>query len=169
MNSGSPVYRSGSTAISCTAPVTHYAADSPSHLGSPTPPFWPRGKSRRLLWGVAGTLLSALGFVLLAGFEQYSGMLSELRGDLKHFYETSGDYVKKDSLQRIRDQVRDCLKEMHLSNAARAQVEQELRASEKARTDLANELQRFRERLAYIEGRQTATPTMAAAPAKKQP
>jgi chromosome segregation ATPase len=112
-----------------------------------------------LLWGVGGTVLSALGFVALALFEQYNGMLSELRNDLKHFNETSSDYVKKETLHKMREQVVECYKELHASIAARTQAEQELRSSEKARTEMASELQRMRERLAFLEGRVTATPS----------
>jgi septal ring factor EnvC (AmiA/AmiB activator) len=118
-----------------------------------------KAKRRRLLWGLGGTILSALGFVGLALFEQYNGVLSELRADLKHFNETSGEYVKKDSLQRIREHFRDCMKELHEIDAAKGRLEQELKASEKARDELAQELRQMRERLAYMEGRQTANPT----------
>jgi septal ring factor EnvC (AmiA/AmiB activator) len=118
-----------------------------------------KAKRRRLLWGLGGTILSALGFVGLALFEQYNGVLSELRADLKHFNETSSEYVKKDSLQRIREHFRDCMKELHEIDAAKGRVEQELRASEKARDELAQELRQMRERLAYMEGRHSANPT----------
>jgi hypothetical protein len=117
-----------------------------------------KAKTRRLLWGIGGTVLSALGFVGLALFEQYNGVLSELRADLKHFNETSSEYVKKDSLQRIREHFRDCMKELHESDAVKVRLEQELKASEKARDQLVLELHQMRERLAYMEGRQTATP-----------
>jgi septal ring factor EnvC (AmiA/AmiB activator) len=118
-----------------------------------------KAKKRRLLWGLAGTILSALGFVGLALFEQYNGVLSELRADLKHFNETSSEYVKKDSFQRFRDHFRDCMKEFHETEAAKARLEQELKASEKVRDELTQEVHQMRERLAYVEGRQTATPT----------
>jgi hypothetical protein len=101
--------------------------------------------------------LSAVGFVALALFEQYNGMISELRSDLKHFNETSAEYVKKESLQKYKDRVHDCLKEIHASSAARSQLEQELRASEKAREQMRLELQRMSERLAFVEGRHAAT------------
>ncbi len=91
-------------------------------------------------------------------FEQYNGMLAELRNDLKHFNETSGEFVKKDVLQKTREHMRDCYKEMQACNVARTQIEQELRLSEKARTDMVAEMQRLRERLAFLEGRQTAVP-----------
>jgi hypothetical protein len=61
---------------------------------------------------MGGTLLSALGFVGLALFEQYNGMVTELRHDLKNFNETTAELVKKDSLQRLRDQLRSSAKRM---------------------------------------------------------
>ena len=118
-----------------------------------------KAKKRRLLWGLGGTILSGLGFVGLALFEQYNGVLSELRADLKHFNETSSEYVKKDSFQRFRDHIRDSMKELHGADVAKVRLEQELKLSEKAREELAQELHQMRERLAYLEGRQTATPT----------
>ncbi len=118
-----------------------------------------QAKKRRLIWGIGGTVLSALGFVGLALFEQYNGVISELRADLKHFNETSSDYVKKDSFQRFREHFRDCMKELHESDSVKVRLEEELKASEKARDELAQELRQMRERLAYIEGRQTAIPT----------
>jgi hypothetical protein len=117
---------------------------------------------------MGGTLLSGLGLIGLALFEQYNGMISELRNDLKHFNETSSQYVKKESVQRYREQMKECLKEAQASNMARAQLEQELRASERAREETAGELQRMRERMAFLEGRQaTGVVSGAAAPIKK--
>jgi septal ring factor EnvC (AmiA/AmiB activator) len=112
----------------------------------------PAARRRGLLWGLGGTLLSVAGFVAMILFEQYNGMLAELRGDLKHFNETAAEYVKKDALRRYRDQLKDCLKEVQASAAARERLEQELRASERGREDVARELRQLRERLAYLEG-----------------
>ena len=41
-------------------------------------------------------------------FEQYNGMLSELRADLKHFNETSNEYVKKERLQKCWEHLKSC-------------------------------------------------------------
>jgi septal ring factor EnvC (AmiA/AmiB activator) len=103
---------------------------------------------------LGGTVLSALGFIALALFEQYNGMISELRGDLKHFNETSSEYVKRDSFQRLRDQTKEHFKELQDATATRAQLEHELIASEKAREEIAHELHQIRERLAFVEGQQ---------------
>jgi hypothetical protein len=126
---------------------------APSALHS----FKKRGRGP-LLWGMGGTIMSALGFIGLALFEQYNGMLTELRNDLKHFNEISSELVKKESLQRLRDQIKERFKQFEESNTAKAQLETELRTSERAREEMARELQRMRERLAFLEGRQTASP-----------
>src|SRR6516162_5081800 len=109
---------------------------------------WNKARKRRLLWGIGGTAFSALGFVALALFEQYNGLLSELRADLKHFNETSSEYVKKESFQRFREHVRESMKELHEAELTRVRLEQELKASEKARDELALELRQMREHLA---------------------
>jgi hypothetical protein len=106
-----------------------------------------------LFWGVGGTILSALGFIGLALFEQYNGMLTELRSDLKHFNEISSELVKKDSLQRLRDQLKERFKQLEETTVAKSRLEMELRASEKARDQVASELHQMRERLAFLEGR----------------
>ena len=133
----------------------HHTAAQP-YQSAPAPKKRGRGP---LLWGMGGTILSAVGFIGLALFEQYNSMLSELRSDMKHFNETSGEYVKKESLQRFRDQVKERMKEVSEFRAARTQFEQELKASEKAREEMARELQRMRERMAFLEGRHTASST----------
>jgi hypothetical protein len=105
---------------------------------------------------MGGTALSVAGFVALALFEQYNGMLAELRNDLKRFHEASGELVRKRSLQRLREALKEQVKQGHAFDLARAQMERELRACEKARQDTAAELQRLRERVARLEGRQMA-------------
>jgi len=50
------------------------------------------------------------------------------------------------------------------ANLTKYRLEEELKASEKARIETAEELRRLRERLAFLEGRQAATAT-AKAPA----
>jgi hypothetical protein len=136
------------------AEVAEYSTTQQPSQAAPAPKKRGRGP---LLWGMGGTLLSALGFIGLALFEQYNSMLSELRSDMKHFNETSSEYVKKESLQRFRDQVKERFKDANESRVLRTQLEQELKASERAREEMTHELQRMRERLAFLEGRHTAS------------
>ena len=131
--------------------------------------IWTKAKRRRWIWGIGGTVMSAVGFIALALFEQYNSVLSEFRADLKHFNETSSEYVRRESFQRFREHFRESMKELHEAELTRVRLEQELRASEKAREELALELRQMREHLAFLDGRQTTTPKTAAAVDKLEP
>jgi septal ring factor EnvC (AmiA/AmiB activator) len=115
-------------------------------------------KRRAIIWGITSTVLSAIGLIGLALFEQYNGMLGELRSDLRHFNETSGEYVKKDKLQKCWDTMKECSREMNALSASKEQLERELTASLRAREEMSREMQRMRERLAYLEGLKMAKP-----------
>jgi hypothetical protein len=118
-------------------------------------------KSRLAILGaISGSVLSGLGFIALTLYQNYADSLNELHRDLKHFNEASADLVKKDSLQRMREQLREYRKETQAAALARAQMEHEWQAGERDRKELASELQRLRERLAAVEGRQAATPVV---------
>jgi hypothetical protein len=156
------------TITSSLAQPSHLTHD---HLGphAASSSIFAKARTRRaLLWGTVSTVLSAIGLIGLALFEQYNGMLSELRTDLKHFNETSSEYVKRDTYHRLRDELKELRKETQTSNLAVVQAEQEVKASDKAREELARELQRVRERLAYLEGRQAATPSPVTATPNKE-
>lgn len=153
--------------------LTHPGLVSSTHVATPghqSPrPFLPRNSRRRqaILWGIGSTLLSGLGLIALCLFEQYNGMLSELRADLKHFNETVGEYAKKDRVVALREAVRQCSSEITASKLQREQLEQELKASQTERGLLEKELQQLRERMAYVEGIRAAlrTGTVKASPA----
>jgi hypothetical protein len=124
----------------------------------------PSGSTRRALWwGIAGTLLSGLGWVCLMLFDQYNAGLAELRNDLKHFHEARAELVKKETMHKVFDHLKDSFKELQASAAAREALQQQLKDSEKGRRVMAREMQRMRERLAAVEGRQAAT-TVAVPP-----
>jgi chromosome segregation ATPase len=105
-----------------------------------------------------------VGFIALALFEQYSDSLSELRHDLKHFNESAGDLVKKDSLRRFRDHIRKWSRDLQDAKEGRILMKKELQVSETARKEMGQQLQMLRERLAGVEGRQAATPIVITAP-----
>jgi hypothetical protein len=154
----------------CTAPPPLAGSKG---LAAPAPacchqagPAAPKSKGRAtLLWGISGgTVLSVVGFIALALFEQYNDCLNELRGDLKHFNMTCADLVKKEDLRNRMTSIKTALKELQAANAAAAvreagmaHLEQQLKASEDEAKELTRELQRLRERLASVEGRQAAT------------
>jgi septal ring factor EnvC (AmiA/AmiB activator) len=130
-------------------------------------PARPAGRSA-LFWGISGgTILSIVGFIAMLLFEQYNDSLTELRNDLKHFNEISGDLVKKERLRRCIDHLKKCIEELQQAKAARARVERELQNSENERKELTRELQRLHERVAAVEGRQAATPIIIQSPPRK--
>jgi hypothetical protein len=143
---------------SCTTASVHLADPGPSsHAGAVAAPAGKRSRAA-WLWGAGSAVLSGLGFVALALFEQYNGMIGELRNDLKHFNETQGNFVKREYFEKFREKSREGFRELREIKAERAQLEQELKTSQKARAELAKELQHLRERLAFVEGRQTTLP-----------
>jgi hypothetical protein len=142
------------------ASATQFGYSTESHPAHSPSLFAKVRTRRRLMWGLVSTILSAMGLIGLALFEQYNGTLSELRADLKHFNEASSEYVKKDKLQKCWEHVRECAKEITASNEARAHLEEELKASQKVRERLLEEIQRLRERVAYVEGLKGARPSV---------
>jgi hypothetical protein len=138
------------------------------HCGEPG--ATPHGSRRRgtLFWGLSGgTLLSAVGFVALTLYQQYHESLTELRNDLKHFHLTAAEQVRKEELQGRLTAVWGGIRGLQAAQtacAARdarvAHLEQQLHSGEEDRKHLAREVQRLRERLAAVEGRQAATPTV---------
>jgi hypothetical protein len=163
MQTGELTYRPTSSHSSHDPHMAQVTSSNGHYPDSLTHPALHKFKGKGLIWGLGGTILSVIGFVALALFEQYNGMLTELRNDLKHFNETSSEFVKKENVQRYRDEMKTCTKEIQASSAARTLLEQELRASEKTRDEMAHELQHMRERLAFLEGRQTASPPSTSA------
>jgi septal ring factor EnvC (AmiA/AmiB activator) len=152
----------------CPSEETAASAVQPRLPAAESAPSKRRRRRRTAIFlSVGSGLLSVVGFGALTLFEQYNSLVSEMRNDLKHFNETSGEYVKRDSFQRFRDQVKEHLiKELPEVNLAKYRLEQELKASEKARMETAEDLRRLRERLAYLEGRQStaANPPPASLP-----
>jgi hypothetical protein len=125
----------------------------------------PHGSGRRtaLWWGIGGTLLSGLGWIALMLFDQYNASLAELRNDLKHFHEARAELVKKETFRKVFDHLKESYKELQASTTAREALQRQLAESERARRVVARELQRLRERVASVEGRQAATPVVVPA------
>jgi hypothetical protein len=140
--------------------LSYLADEEANHVASPPSHPARKRKGHPLLWGLGGTLLSILGFVAMIAFDQYNGMISELRNDLKHFNETYSEFVKKETFHRWTDQIKEARREMQAAALAREKLEVELKASEAARAELARQFQQVRERLAAVEGRQAATPVI---------
>jgi hypothetical protein len=165
-----PVFPPGPSINPAFADAHHYPGPHGDHPASPR-----KRRLATLLWGFSGgTILSAVGFIALALFEQYNDSINELQRDLKHFNEVSADHVKKEDLRHRMSHVMDALKALqamdvnltkelhgtHLAATVRdarlVQLEQEVKRIDDERRDLVKELQRLRERLAMVEGRQAA-------------
>jgi hypothetical protein len=160
MDQNDVVCRNVSIVSACPAAHAHQAeAPHPAHLS--------KGRLA-VLWGVSGTVLSTLGFIAWALFEQYNNNLMELQRDLKHFHEASADLVKKESLQRCYNKLAESTKELQASTTAREQLIRELEVSQKNQHELQREVQQLRERLASVEGRQSAAPIIVTLPAEKK-
>jgi len=143
------------------------AAAASAHHSAALPAL--HGKGRwAVAWGIFGTVFSTLGFVAWALFEQYNANLNELQRDLKHFHEASADLVKKEALQRCYNKLAECTKEIQASTAAREQLIRELDAAQKHQREMEREVQQLRERLASVEGRQTATPIVVTVPSERK-
>jgi hypothetical protein len=117
-----------------------------------------------LIGGLTGGVLLALGPIPVALFQQYNGLVSELRTDLKHFDDTSGENVKKAKLEKCRAAIKQCSREIKTWGLAKEVIERELKASEKEKMELATELCRLRERLVYLDGITTRSSLKAAPP-----
>jgi cell division protein FtsB len=169
------IYRDIQPITVCSPQLPHPPADFHGmHYHSTPPPEGPPPKKERrfsLWWGISGgTILSAVGFVALALFEQYNDGLTELRNDLKHFHMTCGDLVKKDSMQNFRHHLWATIKELQTATQVAkeregriVQLEKELKNDHEDRKELNHEVLRLRERLASVEGQQAALHPLAAA------
>ncbi len=155
-------YRTETSPALLPPPGYHHAAPAQHPHGH-------TGRGRIFLWGMGGTLLSAAGFVAMILFEQYNGLVAEMRADLKHFNEIQAEFVKKESFRKHMDKIRDYAREVQAAQAARDHLEKEWMASEKLRAEMARDLQHLRERLAALEGRQAATSILVPTPAATPP
>jgi hypothetical protein len=149
-------------------PAVFFTARHDAHLDPSTTPARPRQGRFSWFWGVSGgSILSVLGFLALTLYQQYNDSLTELRNDLKRFNITCGDLVKKDEMHNRMTHLYTKLKELgdnHADGKSHLMlVEHQLKVSEEERRELMHEVQRLRERLAAVEGRQSVAATPASA------
>jgi septal ring factor EnvC (AmiA/AmiB activator) len=158
-----------------TITYTAHHANEETHayplLGMPSAePGKPRRRSA-LFWTIGSSLASAAGFLCIMLYEQYDRNLTELRNDLKHFNEVSGEQVKRDEMRNRFTSMWNIIKDMQtasqetgkethrlkadiLTKETRlAQLEQQLKSADDDRKELNREVLRLRERLASVEGR----------------
>lgn len=111
------------------------------------------------LWGISGGgVLSALGFVALTLYQQYNDGINELQRDLKHFNTASTELVRKEEfhnrLSPLWGQMQKLEKQLNEKSERLVLLEHQLKTTEEIRKEQTRELQRLRERLAALEGRQ---------------
>jgi hypothetical protein len=124
-----------------------------------------KGEERvSLFWRLfGGTLLSIGALVVITLYQQFSNSLAELRTDMIHLNESRGDLMHKDEFNSRMNSVWSSIKDLQTAGATmtgmrerEALLEQQLKSAEDERKEMTRELQRLRERLAVLEGRQGA-------------
>lgn len=145
--------------------------DSPFDQSTPLAP--PRKSRLAWLWGISGgSILSVFGFVALTLYQQYNDSLTELRNDLKRFHITCGDLVKKDEMHNRMTHVYTKVKELSDNSSDGKShlmlMEHQMKVSEEERRELTHEVQRLRERLAAVEGRQSASASSSDMPREQK-
>jgi hypothetical protein len=122
-----------------------------------------KGEERMsLFWRVfGGTLLSIAALIVITLYQQFSGSLNELRGDILRLNEARGDLVKKDELNTRMSSLWNGLSDAKAGGSGvtalrekQALQDQQIKQLEEERKELLRELQLLRERVAKLEGRQ---------------
>jgi hypothetical protein len=138
------------------------AVAAPAGADAPPPA---KGEDRvPVLWRVfGGTVLSVLGLVALTVYQQFSGALADLRGelghlgkevraDLGHLSEAQGEAVKQDKFAATMKYAWDAIKDLRDDRTAVTAVKERVsvlaetfRVSEEQQKELAREVQQLRE------------------------
>jgi hypothetical protein len=124
-----------------------------------------------LFWRIFGaTMLSIAALVAITLYNQVISELHNLRNDLNQVNANHGDLARKDEVNSRIFEVNsrttallNSQKELQATNAASlaqrsALLEQQVKASEEERKEMARELQRLRDGLATLEGRSQSGP-----------
>jgi hypothetical protein len=133
------------------------------------------GRAATLFWGLSGgTVLSIAGFIGLTLYQQNNDTLSELRKDLRQLILNSSEHVKREEVQSKMTTMWGFAKDLHAAHLTTskelesakalivtqseriAHLEERWKTADEDRKDFVRELQRLRERLATVEGRQAA-------------
>jgi hypothetical protein len=138
------------------------SAAAPAGADAPPPA---KGEDRvPVLWRVfGGTVLSVLALVALTVYQQFSGALADLRGELGHLSkevradlgrlsEAQGEAVKQDKFAAAMKYAWDAIKELRDDRAALTAVKERVsvlaetfKVSEEQQKELAREVQQLRE------------------------
>jgi hypothetical protein len=120
-----------------------------------------RSPGMSIFWGISGaSMLGAAGFVLLTLYQQYDNSVTELQRDLKHFNESCAGLMRKDDFTNKTknqwDMILKLEKELNEKSERIVLLEHQLKSREEDDRELVREVQRLRERVAAVEGRQSA-------------
>jgi hypothetical protein len=133
--------------------------------GRAKPVLWSLSARLRMIqplwWKVGGGV--ALGLLALSLFISHLNSLAAVRGELRQLREASAVAVPKDG-QRISAEPAATHKQE--APASPSDIERELVMLRKHRDEVNRELQRLRERLACVEGRQAGSPFVVLQPGK---
>ncbi len=127
----------------------------------------PKGEEHwPMFWRIFGTtLLSIAALIAITLYSQVTSGLNEVRNEVSRSDAAHADLIRKDEFNNRVLEIHgrstsalNSLKELQAATASAmaqrsALLEQQVRAAEEERKELARELQRLRERLAILEGR----------------
>jgi hypothetical protein len=137
----------------------------------PCEPTPGKGEERiSLFWRVfGGTLLSIAALVVVTLYQQFTGSINELRGDIERLNEARGDLIKKDEFNSRLTSLWGGLNDAKGIEANVAAVrekqthqDQHVQQIEDERKDLLRQVQQLRERVAKLEGSQGGVKPAAA-------
>lgn len=103
-----------------------------------------------------GTLLSIAALVVITLTQQFSSILTEVRQDLNRMHESRGDLARKEEVAAALKDLQAAASGIAALRERSLLLEQQLRAAEEDRKQLARDLRELRERLAVSAGRQNA-------------
>jgi hypothetical protein len=130
---------------------------------APLPAPSAKGEDRMsLFWRIfGGTLLSLAGLGGLTIYQQLNNSITEVRNEVNRINEGRGELVKKEELAARTTTIWNGIKDLQSANGTvtalkerEGVLEQQLKASEDERREMSKEIQKLRERLAALEGRQ---------------
>jgi cell division protein FtsB len=165
MDDARPHYRcDDSHLLPAPAPAVILAAESLRSSRSEHVATANKGDERiPLFWRIfGGTLLSLAGLVGITVYQQFNNTLNELHAEMDRLSESRSDFLKKDEFTTRTTSIWNGVKEAQTAaNAAAplrersAVLEQQMKAAEEERKEMAKEIQHLRERLAALEARQS--------------
>ena len=110
-----------------------------------------------------GTLLSIAALVCITVYQQFNSSLTDIRNDLNRLTQERAELVKQEAFNGRMTSVWSSIKDLQTANTATAALtekisllEKQLKASDDERKEMARAYQQLRERLATVEGRQSA-------------